>query len=304
MMKEDLKAATVGTFDGVHTGHGTVLDTLVSEARKEGLEPVAITFDRHPLEVIAPGRAPGFLIGTEEKLALLRDAGVTPVVMAFDEEMRRQTAREWIRSLHDDLGVRLLVVGYDNTFGSDGLTMSIADYRALGEEAGVKVVEAPVCPGVSSSAVRKAVAGGRIEDAVRMLGRPYRLRGVVTRGNRLGRKLGFPTANITPAKGQILPPEGVYAGDALLPDGSRRMAAVNIGRRPTVGDLKEPIIEAHILDFSGDIYGQVLKLDLIGRIRGEEKFASLDELKARLAKDVDAVRSLQEDRDAIPCGDA
>ena len=292
-MKQKLRAATVGTFDGVHTGHAVVLETLVREARKEGLEPVAITFDRHPLEVIAPERAPGFLIGSEEKQALLGEAGVSPIIMAFDDDMRRQTAREWIRRLHDELGVRLLVVGYDNTFGSDGLTMSVADYRALGAEAGVKVVEAPVCQGVSSSAVRRAVAGGEIAHAVRMLGRPYRLEGKVTEGNRLGRELGFPTANIVPAKGQVLPPEGVYAAEAELPDGSWRMAAVNIGRRPTVGDLKEPIIEAHLLDFSGDLYGCLLKLGLLARIRGEIRFGSLEDLKARLAEDVAEVRSLQ-----------
>lgn len=286
------RAATVGTFDGVHLGHRLVLDTLREEARRDGLEPMAITFDRHPLTLIAPERAPGFLSTVDEKRALLEAEGVEPVVMAFNEQMRRQTAYEWMRRLHERMGVRLLVVGYDNTFGSDGLSMSIADYESLGEVIGIRVVEAPVVPGISSSAVRKAVAAGDVERAAEMLGRPYRLEGIVRSGNRLGATIGFPTANIQPERGRQLPAEGVYAADATLPDGRRFRAAVNIGRRPTIGDLTAPLIEAHLIDFDGDLYGENLQLDLTARIRGEQKFDSVEDLRQQLEKDVREIRTL------------
>ncbi len=289
---ETYKAATVGTFDGVHLGHRLVLDTLREEALRDGLEPIAITFDRHPLSLIAPERAPGYLLDTDAKRRLLDAEGVTPVVMPFNEQMRRQTAYEWMRRLHDRMGVRVLVVGYDNTFGSDGLSLDIGDYQSLGEVVGIRVVEAPVLAGVSSSAVRKAVASGEIERANEMLGRPYRLEGTVKGGNHLGSKIGFPTANLPVPEGQIIPAEGVYAAEATLPDGQRRRAAVNIGRRPTIGDLRAPIIEAHILDYDGDLYGEHLALDLIGRIRGEQKFDSVEDLQRQLDRDVRQVRDL------------
>lgn len=286
------KIATVGTFDGVHRGHALVLETMRGLAGTESLSPIAITFDRHPLALIAPERAPGFLSTVEEKCELLGAQGVEPVVLPFNEQLRRQTAYEWMRRLHDRMGVRVLIVGYDNTFGSDGLAMDLADYQSLGDVIGIRVVEAPVLPGVSSSAVRKAVAAGEIGRANEMLGRPYRLGGLVKSGNRLGGKIGFPTANIVPPRGRILPAEGVYAATATLPDGTRRPAAVNIGKRPTIGDLFDPLIEAHILDYDGNLYGERIALDLLERVRGEEKFGSVDELRAQLERDVIKVREI------------
>lgn len=290
--KSRLKIATVGTFDGVHRGHRLVLKTLREEAAREGLEPVVITFDRHPLAVIAPERVPGALSSAEEKARMISKEGVGVHVVPFTEQVRRLTAYEWMRRLHDRMGVRVLVVGYDNTFGSDGLSLDIGDYQSLGEVVGIRVVEAPVLAGVSSSAVRKAVASGEIERANEMLGRPYRLEGTVKGGNHLGSKIGFPTANLPVPEGQIIPAEGVYAAEATLPDGQRRRAAVNIGRRPTIGDLRAPIIEAHILDYDGDLYGEHLALDLIGRIRGEQKFDSVEDLQRQLDRDVRQVRDL------------
>lgn len=291
-MTERLRAATVGTFDGVHKGHRLVLDNLRNEARSEGLEPIAITFDRHPLELIAPERAPGFLTPVATKLRLLEEEGVRPLVMAFNEQMRRQTAYEWMRRLHDEMGVRVLVVGYDNTFGSDGLALSVSDYEALGEVTGIRVVEAPVAQGISSSAVRKAVAAGDVARAGELLGRPYRIEGTVRNGNRLGSQIGFPTANIATPRNQVIPAEGVYAGIATLSDGRRFKSAVNIGRRPTIGDLDAPLVEAHLIGFEGNLYGQTLTVDLFSRIRDEEKFPSLEALAARLKEDVETAAGI------------
>lgn len=285
-----MRAATVGTFDGVHNGHRLVLETLRREAEAGNLEPVAVTFDRHPLELIAPHRAPGHLMSFGDRDKRIEAEGVRPLVIRFDESVRKQTAYEWMRRLHDDMKVRLLIVGYDNTFGSDGLSMSIADYQALGEVIGMRIVETPVRPGISSSAIRKAVAAGDVEKAGEMLGAPFTIEGRVKAGNHIGSEIGFPTANITPDPKRVLPAEGVYAAIATLPDGSQRRAGVNIGRRPTIGDLTRPIVEAHILDFNGDLYGDDISLALFKRIRGEEKFTSLEDLSARLKKDIAEVR--------------
>lgn len=290
--KSRLKIATVGTFDGVHRGHRLVLKTLREEAAREGLEPVVITFDRHPLAVIAPERVPGALSSAEEKARMISEEGVGVHVVPFTEQVRRLTAYEWMRRLHDRLGVKTLIVGYDNTFGSDGLTMTLSDYQSLGEVIGMRVMEAPILDGVSSSAIRKAVKNGNIARANELLGRPYRFEGEVRAGNRLGSKIGFPTANLLPPRGRQLPAEGVYAALATLPDGSQYPAAVNIGKRPTIGDLASPIVEAHIIGYEGDLYGDSLVLDLIDRVRGEVKFDSVEDLRGQLERDVERVREI------------
>lgn len=288
--QSQFRIATVGTFDGVHRGHELVLKCLREEALRENLTPLVITFDRHPLSVIAPEREPGLLVSADEKTGLLEDSGVAVHTVPFTEQIRRLTAYEWMRRLHDRLGVRTLIVGYDNTFGTDGLSMNLNDYQALGEVIGIRVMEAPVLENVSSSAIRKAIKAGDIRIADEMLGRPYRLEGIVQPGNHLGSRIGFPTANIRPPQGRVIPAEGVYAAVATLPDGTSRPAAVNIGKRPTIGDLTSPLIEANILDFEGDLYGKRIILDFIDRIRGEEKFVSIEQLREQLSRDVKKVR--------------
>ncbi len=279
------KAVAIGTFDGVHRGHVAVLEKLREVASEEDLQPVAITFDRHPLSLIAPQRAPKAITSVERKAELIRRHGVTPVIMPFDEKMRSTTARDWMRMLHDDMDVKALVVGYDNTFGSDGVNMSVADYRRIGEETGIRVEEAPYVPDVSSSAIRKAVAAGDIALANNLLGRDFTLRGIVVAGNRLGRTIGFPTANLEPAPGIEIPGNGVYAAMATLPDGSKHPAVVNIGVRPTVRRGNALTIEAHILNWKGDLYGHEIKLAFHARLRDEVRFNSIEALRQQIEKD-------------------
>lgn len=279
------KVAAVGTFDGVHLGHAAVLSMVRETAARLNLEPAAITFDRHPLTLIAPLRAPLAITTLEKKTDLLTKAGVTPVVLPFDENLRATTARQWMRLIHDTLGVTHLVVGYDNTFGSDGLALSIADYRLLGEAVGISVSEAPFVEGVSSSAIRKAIAAGDIADANRMLGRRFSLPGTVVEGNRLGRTIGFPTANLLPVPGLVLPANGVYAAIAVLPGGKKEQAVVNIGVRPTVRRGNDLTVEAHILDWHGNLYGHRISLLFQRRLRDEIQFNSIDALRGQIEKD-------------------
>ncbi|MDE6443963.1 MAG: riboflavin biosynthesis protein RibF [Muribaculaceae bacterium] len=279
-------AAAVGTFDGIHLGHAEVLRVVREEAEKRGLEPIAVTFDRHPLTLIAPERAPAAITTTERKEKLIRKNGIRPLVLPFNEDMRSTTAYEWMRLLHDNYGVRLLVVGYDNTFGSDGVNLSIADYREMGREIGIEVMEAPYVAGVSSSAVRKAVAAGDIAEAREMLGRPFSISGIVVEGNRLGRTIGFPTANLQPTPGIVVPGKGVYAAKAILPDGSVADAMVNIGVRPTIRRGNAPTIEAHIIGWKGDLYGQRIRLEFYARLRDEQQFNSIDALRKQLKTDL------------------
>lgn len=279
------KVAAIGTFDGVHAGHAVVLSEVMEEARRNGLEPLAITFDRHPLALISPQRAPLAITTIEKKTELIAKTGVTPIVLPFDEKLRSTTARDWMRMIHSQFGVEHIVVGYDNTFGCDGVALSLSDYRRIGEETGITVSEAPMLPGVSSSAIRKAIAAGDIDEANRMLGRRFAIPGIVVEGNKLGRTIGFPTANMMPHPGIVVPGNGVYAAVAYLPGGTRRDAVVNIGVRPTVRRGNNLTIEAHIIDWSGDLYGHHFNLVFHTRMREEIRFNSIDALKRQIEKD-------------------
>ena len=277
--------AAVGTFDGLHRGHESVLNTLLQEARNLNLKPLVFTFDRHPLELIDSKRAPGALMTVEKKSNILQSKGIEAVTLSFDESLRSLTARQWMECLRKEYGVKSLVVGYDNTFGSDGLGMSLSDYRRLGEETGINVLEAPVVEGVSSSEIRKAVMAGEIEKANSMLGRNFRMEGSVVGGNHIGRTLGFPTANLQFDPKLVIPARGVYTAHAILPDGTRVPAMLNIGLRPTVEETTRPVIEAHLIGWEGDLYGQPLVLELHERLRDEKQFATLEELAQQLESD-------------------
>lgn len=284
------KAVTIGTFDGVHRGHRLVLDTLKAEAKKRGLMPVAISFDRHPLELVAPERAPGNLMSTERKKEFIRAEGVEPLILPFNEQLRSMRVYEWLDHLHRKYDVRLLVAGYDNTFGSDGIDMSIADYKAIGVAIGIEVVVAPEEEGVSSSAVRKAVKRGDITQATALLGHRPELEGRVAPGFHVGHEIGFPTANLQVSPRSVMPAPGVYAAMAFVEDCAEGYPAmVNIGYRPTFeGTSKESkhlTVEAHIIGMEYELYGKSVRLEWADRLRDEKKFSSVEELTEQLRKD-------------------
>ncbi|MDE6534927.1 MAG: riboflavin biosynthesis protein RibF [Muribaculaceae bacterium] len=275
------KAAVIGVFDGVHLGHQYLLQQLAAEARKRGLEPVALTFDSHPLELVNPEAAPPLICSLEERLKRLREAGVTPLTLHFTPEMRRMSAREFCEYLQS-CGVDLLLMGFNNRIGSDrrcGVDLT---------DEPIEILVASELPGlgVSSSVVRKAVTAGDMELAAKLLGRPFAIEGEVVKGRQIGRTIGFPTANIRPDSPlQLLPSLGVYAGRA----GSHR-AVINIGRRPTLNNGSDISIEAHVLDFHGNLYGRHLRLEFLRRLRREKEFSGLDELKTQIQKDIDNAR--------------
>ncbi|MDE6290284.1 MAG: riboflavin biosynthesis protein RibF [Muribaculaceae bacterium] len=284
------KAVTIGTFDGVHRGHRLVLDTLKKEAAARGLQPVAISFDRHPLELVAPERAPGNLITTERKTALIRAEGVEPLILPFTEQLRGMRAYEWLDYIHRKYDVRLLVAGYDNTFGSDGIDMSVADYKAMGEAIGIEVIGAPEEEGVSSSAVRKAVKSGDISKAISLLDHRPELEGSVAPGFHVGHDIGFPTANLQVSSRSVMPAPGVYAALAFIEkDTAGIPAMVNIGYRPTFdGTQKESkhlTVEAHIIGMEDELYGKNIRLEFLDRLRDERRFASVGELVEQLNRD-------------------
>lgn len=286
-----MRAAVTGTFDGVHRGHQFLLHTLRAEAGRRGLEPLAVTFTHHPQALLNPEKAPLEL--TQDKLALLRQQGVEVVQLDF-KDLRAMTAVEFLSMLRRQYGVTLFLLGFNNRIGSDRVGVDSPQLAEVAQQSGVEILPATEHPdgAVSSTAIRQALAEGRIEDANAMLGRPYEVTGVVVTGRQIGRTIDFPTANIAVPRGMALPKEGVYVGGI---DGRR--CVVNVGRRPTVeGRDDAPLsVEAHILDFHGDLYGHTLTLQFLHRLRGERRFGSLEELKAAIAADVTHARKYEPD---------
>lgn len=280
-----MRAAAIGNFDGVHRGHVHLLQHLAAEAAKRSLSPAAITFSRHPLEIIDPARVPARLTSDAERARLLSGLGVEIITLPFTPALRAMTAAEFLTMIRRDYDVSLLLMGFNNRIGSDRLSAGSPALQAAAAEAGVELGVSTELDdkGVSSSAVRAALEEGNVALAAELLGRPYAIEGTVVSGRRLGRTIGFPTANIETAPGTALPAPGVYLGRSM---GHR--AVVNIGRRPTVeGRDDAPLsIEAHLLDYSGDLYGHNIRLEFIDRLRGEKRFGSLEKLKAAIANDV------------------
>ena len=290
--------ATTGFFDGVHSGHRLVIERLVSLARERGDESLVVTFWPHPRAVLQDGARELRLLTTlEEKKALLAGLGVDRVeVLDFTRSFAALTAEAYLRDvLRDRFGVTTLLVGYDNRLGSDRLTAS--KLRPLAEALGIELIELESLPfrtseasgEISSTKIRKALEDGDIASATEMLGYGYSLKGVVVAGNRLGRTIGFPTANMRlyePLK--LVPGRGVYVVEAQVL-GKKYRGMTNIGLRPTVGGTFTTI-ETHILDFDEDIYGLPLTITFLRRLRNEVHFPSLEELKAQLEKDREACR--------------
>ena len=283
--------ATTGFFDGVHCGHRLVIERLVSEARKRGDGSLVVTFWPHPRAVLQDGARELRLLTTlDEKKALLQEIGVDRIeVLDFTRAFAALTAEEYLRLLRDRFHVTTLLMGYDNRIGSDRLTAP--DLLSVSEALGIELVKVEALGGVpiSSTKIRKALEEGRVEEADGMLGYRYGLRGAVVAGNRLGRTIGFPTANLQlyePLK--LIPGNGVYAVEAEVLGRTCR-AMTNVGTRPTVGGTVRTI-ETHILDFDEDIYGLPLGIRFLRRIRDEVRFPSLDALRAQLEKDREACR--------------
>lgn len=286
------RIATVGTFDGVHRGHRAVISLLKSEGEKRGLEPLIMTFTSHPLELIAPERAPKMLMTRAEKDAALDATGVPREDLDFSRELCALTAAQWIARLRDEYGVDCLVVGYDNTFGCDGRNLPRHAFHDIGKREEVEVIDGPELPGISSSAIRRAVLGGEVENAADMLGRPYSISGTVVHGRHLGTSLGFPTANLQPDPRKAIPAPGVYAAIVSgTPDGRLHPGVINIGSRPTVERNGLIVPEVYIEGFSGDLYGHTVTVYLLERLRDEQKFPDLESLKRAIS--ADAARAAQ-----------
>ncbi|MDO4930357.1 MAG: riboflavin biosynthesis protein RibF [Bacteroidales bacterium] len=284
------KVATIGFFDGVHLGHLYLFGQVRREAEARHLATLAITFDRHPRQVLQADYQPALLNTTDEKLDRLKLAGLDAcAVLDFGREMSALTAREFMAEyLKGQFGVEVLVIGYDHHFGSDRLA-GFDDYRAIGKELGIEVVQSQPFQTaeftVSSSTVRRLLQGGDVERARQCLGYPYQLAGTVVEGHHVGHDLGFPTANLRPAcPDKLIPGRGVYAVEAEV-GGKTYGAMLNIGWRPTLDNGAESSIESHIFDFDGNIYGQSLTLRFLHRIRDEHRFSSLEALKAQLQAD-------------------
>ncbi len=280
-------ALALGNFDGVHLGHRA----LFAEAAKHGAV-AALTFQPHPGKVLQPQLAPKLISTQARKLELLEAAGVQAVIVQpFSMEYARTAPAEFEAALFDGVGAKTIVVGYDFTYGSKRAgTVKTLEVAAASRGAKVQVVSAVSIEGVvvSSSKVREYVLDGRVEAAARLLGRPFDIDGVVVRGAGRGRTIGFPTANIDTLN-ELRPAPGVYALRVRV-DERWVAGAANIGVKPTFGG-GEVTIEAHLLDFTGDLYGRTLRLQFIERLRGEQRFASVDELKSQIARDIEATRS-------------
>lgn len=289
-------ALTIGAYDGVHLGHQHVLAALRHIAVERDLEFVVVTFDRHPLSLLRPDDAPLQLTDLSTKLELLAACGVqTTCVVPFTTERADESAEQFIDELLiGQLRVATIMVGENFRFGHDRRG-DVAMLTAAGLDHGFTVTGLPLRDDddgvISSTRIRGLVADGDVEGAARLLGRPFSVVGTVAHGDgRGGPELGFPTANLHLEPGLAQPGDGIYAAWAHLEDGSRSMAAVSIGRRPTFYDDAAPLIEAHLLEFSGDLYGQTLKLSFIARLRGEERYDTVDALIAQIAIDVDNTR--------------
>ena len=287
--------ATIGKFDGVHLGHQLILDQLKEQAREKDLPALVIVIEPHPEEFFAGpgGDCPARLTDKQEKLRLLEEYGVDfCFVLRFDAAMSRMSAEAWVRGiLVESLGVAALIAGEDFRFGH----RRAGDFALLERKGGeydfsvhrtlTREVEGTR---VSSTLVRQKLAQGDFAMAGKLLGRPFSIRGPVVRGERLGAKLGFPTCNIELPHRRI-PLHGIYACVAKTP-GGEYPAAVSIGYRPTVTDSGKPVLEAHLLDFEGRLYGETIEVVFRRKIREEEKFASMEELKEQIAADVERIR--------------
>jgi riboflavin kinase/FMN adenylyltransferase len=295
---------TIGAFDGIHLGHQALLRLVREKAAERGLPTALVTFDRHPAQVVRPESAPKLLTNLDQKLQLLERTGLVDhaVVLTFDDARRQESAEDFVTEvLGGCLRARLVVVGADFHFGN-ARRGNVALLETMGRDLGFDVVglELVSHPGdltYSSTLVRARLAEGDVRGAAEILGRVHEVRGTVVEGDRRGRELGFPTANVAVPEEICLPAAGIYAGTFTGSDGAERPAALSLGRRPTFyADQPYLLLEAYLLDFEGDLYGQPAAVRFVDRIRSEERFESVDALVAAIHRDVEAVRRVLEPR--------
>ncbi len=304
----DGSVVTIGAFDGVHLGHQALLRLVRERAAARGLPTALVTFDRHPAQVVRPETAPKLLTGLAQKLELLEATGLVDhaVVLTFDDTRRRESAEDFVTEvLEGCLRARLVVVGADFHFGN-GRRGNVALLERMGRDLGFDVVgidlvsageDGPTAVIYSSTRVRQRLAAGDVRGAAEILGRVHEVRGTVVEGDRRGRELGFPTANVAVPEEICLPAAGIYAGTFKGTDGVERPAAISLGHRPTFyTDQAYLLLEAYLLDFSGDLYGQAASVGFVERIRAEERFDSVESLVAAMDRDVEAARRVLEPR--------
>ncbi len=286
----------IGMFDGVHLGHQQVLRQAVNDAARHEALSVAVTFDQHPANIVAPNHAPALLQTRSQRLRAIESIGIdAALVIQFDEGFSQKPGETFIRELHSGFGsIHSICVGANFSFGHrrDG---NVDSLQALGQALGFRVhgLQAVALDGqaVSSTRIRAAVREGLLDDAGQMLGRNFTIEGTVVQGDAKGREIGFPTANID-TNGLVLPPNGVYAVHAQLGLKTYR-AVLNIGVRPTLAQPEPTLrVEAHLLEFEGDLYGERLGIEFVGRLRDEMTFGSVDELTAQISRDIEHAQSL------------
>jgi riboflavin kinase/FMN adenylyltransferase len=284
----------LGNFDGVHLGHQAVIRRAVEEGRARGARVVAATFDPHPREVLWPGNGPKLLTIPEVKRELLLRYGADEVrEIPFDEALSKKSPEEFVRDvLVGGIGAEAVVVGENFRYGhraaGDFESLRRQMREASGEAYAVSIFA--VDEDVSSTRIRELVAGGGVRQAANLLGRPYALRGEVVVGDRRGRQIGFPTANVLPDPRVVVPGMGVYAGYVTV-EGEEYGACTNVGEAPTF-DRRERKVEAHLLGFEGDLYGEIVDVSFVEKLRGEKRFSGIEELKAQIGRDVEEARGV------------
>ena len=297
--KGERTVLTIGAYDGVHRGHLAIIEAVRQLAAASGAKSAVMTFDRHPASVVRPESAPKLLTDLDQKLELLAATGVdATIVIHFDETQSREEPAHFVRRVMIEcLDTSIVVVGEDFHFGR-GREGNVELLRKLGVEGNFEVQPLElvqrtdgVDESISSTAIRRALAGGQVELAANLLGRPFEARGVVVIGDQRGRLLGFPTANVEVPNAVCVPADGVYAGWYERPNGDIHPCALNLGRRPTFYEHADhSLLEAHLLDFEGDIYGERAEVRFTNFLRSERKFNGIDSLITQLKHDVEHAR--------------
>lgn len=293
-------AVTIGAYDGVHTGHRLVIERVRRVAAEQGLASAVVTFDRHPASVVRPESAPKLLTDLDQKLELLAGTGLDYVLLVrFDHERSEETAEDFVNEvLVNCLDVKAVVVGHDFHFGYKRLG-SVPLLQDMGAELGFDVTGLRLFSGglgrdpISSTRIRGLLADGAVGEAASLLGRPHQVRGVVADGDKRGRQLGYPTANVSLPEHIALPADGVYAGWYSRPDGVRRPAAISLGRRPTFyREAGLSLLEAYLLDFEGDLYGEEARVEFVAHLRSQARFESAQALVEQMGRDVATTRQV------------